>query len=173
MKLSDVEIADTFKIGEYEFIKFQKRFLNSVVVMRHSICDVPFCSFERNGIVMESMDGYGNYERSDVQFHLNKWIFREIARLVGRNNIKEFEQYGMKELISIPTLEFFEESKDVFDRYKTLPWWLRTKPGSRLPDEAIFVDIKNEIQLQDIPSEYLPNGIRPMLLLSSDIEVKQ
>lgn len=171
MKLHEVKTGDTFKIGSVECIKFREWSGRSIVVSRHSVCDVPFCSFERNGVDMESMSGYGDYRKSDIHFHLNKWILREIERHVGSRNICEFQVCGLKTKIAIPSKEFFKDNKWIFDKYKIARWWVYSEVPEACADYACYVDVDNKIQISDIPSEYFPCGIRFMVVLNSDIEV--
>lgn len=122
------KIGETFKIGDYEFIRFKNAQGGVAVVFK----DILFKS------------EYGpnnNLAESNILERLKNEILPEIEKLIVAENVLEFEtdltsldgskKHGvMKSKISIPTFDFYRANVSVFDRYKINSWWWLATPDS-------------------------------------------
>lgn len=166
MKLSEIKKADTFTINDTEFIKVQEKNNEVIAVTKNIIFD---SSFGENNNLNES------YIIEKLQTFL-----AGIEKAVGAENVIEFETNlttldglkpypPMKSKISLPTLDFYRENVEVFDKYKLNKWWWLATP-----DSASAHGSDNWI-LCVAPSGYIDcgsyycRGVRPVLRFQSSI----
>ena len=120
--LAEVAVGDTFRIGEFEFIKFADNNGQTTAVMRESIFD---SKFDNNT---------NNFAKSSLYKRLVKEVMPKIEGIVGAENIVEFETdlftadgldiYGkMNSKISLPTFDFHRRNRAIFDKYPMENWW--------------------------------------------------
>lgn len=126
--LDDVQDRETFKIGRFEFIKFDMPDGTVAAVFK----DRPFRSrFGDNN----------NLKESDILKKITSEILPEIEGIVGVENVLEFEtdllsldgskKHGvMTSKISIPTLDFYRANRETFEKYKLDEWWWLATPAS-------------------------------------------
>lgn len=170
IKLSDVEIGQTFKIGDVTYIKFADKDGVTVAVTK----DIIFKSkFGKNN----------NFAKSKVFEKLNNEFLPKVAEIIGFENIcnfttdlitldglKPYEPITSK--ISLPTLDFYRENVEIFDKYKLDEWWWLATPESAKPhDDPDWIVCVS-------PSGYVRNlnyynyfGVRPFLNFVSSISV--
>ena len=168
-KLKEIENGKTFKVGEIEFIKFADNDGVATVVTK----DILFRSEFGNN---------NNLHNSDVLEKLNAEVLPKIIKVVGEENICEFETdlttldglkpyEPLKSKISLPTLDFYRANVDIFDKYKVNDWWWLATPESAKPHDA-----PNWIVCVS-PSGFFHNyyycsiGVRPFLCFVSSILV--
>lgn len=163
-----VKDGETFKVGEFELIKFPEVNGQTPVVMRD--------------IVFRSRFGDNNDLReSTVLERMKTEILPRIIAVVGEENICTFKTdlttldglkpYGVMEAqISLPNLDFYRANVEIFDHHKVNGWWwLATGESARphcSPDWTLCVS----------PSGYFFNvlyyydcGVRPFLIFKSSI----
>ena len=127
-KLSKIANESTFRIGDYEFIKFSDE--NGIVtaVSKESLFDSVFG--ENNDL-----------RKSSIIEKLKSDVLPGIEAIVGAENVLEFEtdllsldgsaQYGeMKSKVSLPTFDFYRRNRAVFEKYKLDEWWWLATPDS-------------------------------------------
>ena len=170
MMLSEIKNGNTFNIGNYKLIKFSDNDGKSIVVFADTVFD-------------ERFGDDNNFSKSKILKRLNDEILPEIIKVVGEDNVLEFETdltsldglktHGtMKSKISIPTFDFYRNNIHIFDEYK-IPkyWWLATpdttsehynnrwivcvSPGGRM-DNDLYFNVR---------------GVRPFCILKSHIFV--
>lgn len=160
------KIGETFKIGDYEFIRFKNAQGGVAVVFR----DILFKS------------EYGpnnNLAESEIPERLKNELVPEIEKLIGAENVLEFEtdltsldgskKHGMmKSKISLTTFDFYRENVSIFDRYKINSWWWLATPDStseHVNDEWIVcVSPRGLISLGSCNDGI--NVVRPFLIFS-------
>ena len=163
-----IQDGETFEIAGYQFIKFSDRDGETPVVMR----DYAFTSeFGKNN----------DLRSSTVLRRMQEEILPKVIAAVGEENLCTIKTdlttfdgqrpYGVLEsLISLPTLDFYRENGEIFNRYKPSRWcWLAT-PESAMPnDNPYWV-------LCVSPSGYHydfsydgDGGVRPFLIFKSSI----
>ena len=120
--LAEVAVGDTFRVGEFELIKFADNNGQTTAVMKDSIFDSKFA------------DNTNNFAKSALYKRLIKEVLPKIEKIIGAENIIEFETdlftadgldiYGkMKSKISLPTFDFYRANRAIFDKYPMENWW--------------------------------------------------
>lgn len=169
MKLSEVKIGGTFKVGEIEFIKFSEENGVAVAVAKESL--------------FKSTFGENNdFSKSKVLKDLQAKILKKLEEAIGAENILEFETDlfsmdgsdvcgKMKSRISLPTFDFYRANVKLFDRYKLADWWWLSTPDSTREhtNDNWIVCVS--------PRGFIPlllrhsSGVRPILNFVSSISV--
>lgn len=135
VKLSDVAIGSTFKIGEMEFVKFFDECGETVAITK----DIVFNSkFGTNN----------NFAESDILNRLTNEFLPNIIAEVGEDNLcvittdlttlDGLKTYGtVSSKISLPTLDFYREYVAIFDKHKINKWWWLATPDSAYPHTEV------------------------------------
>lgn len=126
--MSRIEIIneELFKIGEYEFIKFVDDKGNIIGVLKDSLGDMRF-------------GDSNDFSKSDILAKLNKEFLPEIEKIVGSENVIEFEtdltsldgskKHGtMKSKVSLSTFDFYRNNRATFAKYNLDDWWWLATP---------------------------------------------
>lgn len=126
--MSRIEIIneELFKIGEYEFIKFVDDKGNIIGVLKDSLGDMRF-------------GDSNDFSKSDILAKLNKEFLPEIEKIVGSENVIEFEtdltsldgskKHGtMKSKVSLSTFDFYRNNRATFAKYNLGDWWWLATP---------------------------------------------
>lgn len=167
MKLSEVKNAETFKIGDVEFIKFGEENGRVTAVTK----DIQFfsCFGETN-----------NLSKSEIIETLEKDFLPKIAEQVGEENIIDFEtdlltidgltDYGtMTSKVSLPTVDFYRKNRDIFEKYTIKKrFWLATANGNNC-----FVLRVSPLGYVDNDYYFNGSGVRPLCIFSSSIFVSK
>lgn len=129
--LFKVKDGDTFKVNGIEFIKFPNKDGMTPVVAKN--------------ILFNSRFGDNNDLRaSEVMKRLKEEILPKICVVVGEENVCTFptdltawdglKPYGvMDEKISLPTMDFYRENVEIFDRHPVDNWWWLATPDTAQP----------------------------------------
>lgn len=161
-------VGETFRVGGMEFIKFPGVNGETPVVMK--------------GIAFNSRFGNNNDLReSNVLKTLEAEYLPKLIEAIGEENIctiktdlttlDGMKSYGvMESLVSLPTLDFYRENIEIFDKYRPDAWWWLATPESAPPhDEAYWT-------LCVSPSGFIyfgifnfDFGVRPFYILKSSI----
>lgn len=170
IKLSDVKPAETFKIGDITYIKFSDIDGITTAVTADSIFNSAFGS-------------NNNFAESEVLEKLNNEFLPKVAELVGIDNICEFTTDltaldGLKPYeplnskISLPTLDFYRENVEIFDKYKLDKWWWLATPESANPhyDPTFTLCVSPSGDVGNGSYDY-NSGVRPILKFVSSIFV--
>lgn len=164
-----VKDGETFLIDGMEFIKFPDMGGVTPVVAK----DILFHSYfgENN-----------NFAKSEVLKCMEAEILPRVIRDVGEENVcliqtdlttwDGLKDYGVLESkISLPTMDFYRENVEIFDRHKASGyWWLATAASAPAHENDWWVKCVS-------PSGILSNigfvndyfGVRPFLLFVSSI----
>ena len=164
-----VKDGDTFEVTGIEFIKFPEK--DGVVPAVTK--DILFTSrFGKNNDLKESL----------VLKKLKDDVLPKIIEAVGEENLCSFKTdltawdglktYGeLESRISLPTMDFYRENVQIFDRYKSDRWWWLATPDSTADH------VSDEWVLCVSPRGYLSRdfcncdfgGVRPFCIFKSDI----
>lgn len=164
-----VKNGEIFRLAGMEFIKFPSANGKTPVVMR----DIAFASrFGDNN----------DLRCSDVLKKMQQDVLPEIVAAVGEENVLTIQTdltaldglnpYGvMESKISLPTLDFYREHVEIFDKYQVDEWWWLATPESAPPHSA------PKWIVCVAPAGYLFNGlcdnrvlgVRPFLIFNSSI----
>lgn len=169
-KIPFVKDGETFSIGGVEFIKFPE--VNGTVP-----------AVAKN-IVSRSRFGNNNDLRgSDVLKKLEAEFLPKIIDAVGSENLctiktdltclDGLKPYGtMESLVSLPTLDFYRENVEVFDKHPVRSWWWLATPESAKPhydpDYILCVAPSGGIN-GGYYYYYGGRGVRPFLSFNSSI----
>ena len=170
-KLSDIDIGETFKIGDVTFIKFSDINGTTFAVTK----DLVFNS---------SFGDDNNFANSRVLERLNKEFLPKIIDIVGNENLCDIHTHlttldGLKpypELtskISLPTLNFYRDNVKIFDESKVNAWWWLCTPESAQPhDDPYYTLCVSPSGVIDYGgSNNCIDGVRPLLCFVSSISV--
>jgi hypothetical protein len=127
-KLSEIAFGEVFRIGEYEFIKFDEQDGSAFAVSKDCIYN---SSFGKNN----------DFRNSEILKNLKEKILPKIEAEIGEENVLEFEtdlisldgssKYGvMTSKVSLPTFDFYRKNRAVFEKYKAGKWWWLATPDS-------------------------------------------
>ena len=168
-----VKDGETFRVGGIEFIKFPDVDGGTPAVMRN--------------IAFSSRFGDNNNLRSsDVLKRLEEEVLPKIIAAIGEENLctvktdlttlDGLKPYGvMESMISLPTLDFYREHVEIFDKYPVGQWWWLATPESARPHDApnwILCVSPSGYICGNIYS-YVSNGVRPFCIFKSSIFVSK
>lgn len=165
----NVKDGDTFKVAGIEFIKFPDKDGMTPVVAKD--------------ILFNSAFGDNNDLRSSkVLKRLKEEVLPKICMVVGEENVCTFptdltawdglKPYGvMEDKISLPTMDFYRENVEIFDKYPVNNWWWLATPDTAQPHGAptwiLCVSPSGDIGGDDYG--YSDSGVRPVLYFKSSI----
>lgn len=163
-----VENGETFKIADIEFIKFSDVDGVTTVVTREAVFK---SDFGKNN----------NLANMKIIKRLEKEFLPKIAEAIGAENILDFETdlttldgvktYGkLTSKVSLPTLDFYRENTEIFDKYKLDDWYWLATPWSALPhyDSYCALCVAPSGDIYDF-NYYFHFGVRPFLRFKSSI----
>ena len=165
---SKVECGETFKIGDIEFIKFIDK-------------DGVTMAMTKEAVFKSDFGENNNLADSKILERLESEFLPKIIAEIGEENILDFETdlttldgvktYGkITSKVSLPTLDFYREHTEIFDKYKLDSWYWLATPWSALPhyDSSSILCVA--------PSGIIGNynyddngGVRPILHFKSSI----
>ena len=168
-KIPFVKDGETFSVGGVEFIKFPE--VNGTVP-----------AVAKN-IVFRSRFGNNNDLRcSDVLKKLEADFLPKIIEAVGAENLctiktdltclDGIKPYGtMESLVSLPTLDFYRDNVEVFDKHPGRSWWWLATPESAKPhcDPAYILCVAPSGSIYFDYYYYVRLGVRPFLSFNSSI----
>ena len=164
-----VQDGQTFMVGDIEFIKFPDQRGMTPVLAK----DIAFVS---------DFGGNNNLAESKVLARMQQEFLPNVVKAVGEENICMFKTdlttwdglkiYGeLESKVSLPTMDFYRQHVDIFDKHKVGRWfWLATAESAKPHDDPWFV-------LCVSPSGYIGSdyynygrlGVRPFLYFDSSI----
>ncbi|MBR2867837.1 MAG: hypothetical protein IKB88_02065 [Clostridia bacterium] len=163
-----IDNGATFEVAGIEFIKFP-------------YTDGMVAAVARNILFRSTFGENNNLTTSKVLRTLQSEILPSIIKTIGEENVCEFETDlttldGLKPYpvleskISLPTLDFYRQNVEIFDKYKVNSWWWLATPESSdehsnsnwtlcvSPGGGIYCNFYNFI-----------SGVRPFLIFKSSI----
>lgn len=168
-KIPAVKDGETFIVAGIEFIKFPE--VNGTVPAVAKKC------------LFRSEFGENNdFRCSKVLERLGNEVLPLIAEAVGEENIctihtdlttlDGLKPYGvMESKVSLPTLDFYRENVEIFDKHKPDTWWWLATPESAQPHSSPYwvtcVAPSGFIDYYDY--YYVDFGVRPFFSFKSSI----
>lgn len=168
ISIPNVKVGETFEVAGMEFIRFPEVDGMVPVVMK----DTAFRSeFGNNNDLREST----------VLKKMEKDILPKIIAAIGEENVCTFKTdlttlcglktYGVMEAkISLPTLDFYRENVEIFDKHPEKSWWWLATPESCNPHYAptwtLCVSPSGYVYGDDCRGG---SGVRPFLFFKSSI----
>lgn len=169
--LANVEVGETFKVADIEFIKFAEENGNTVAVAKESLFDSVF-------------GDDNNFAESVILKRLKEEVLPKIENAIGAENIVEHEvdllsmdgsdKWGKAKCkISIPTFDFYRKHVKVFDKHKVSRWWWLSTPDSTSKhsnDDWVECVAPSGFLFYNY-GDYFSLGVRPFLIFVSSIFV--
>ena len=171
MKLNEIKIGETFKIGGIEFIKFTDG--DEVIAVSKDI------------LFNSSFGNNSNFATSKIKTRLENEILSKIEAEIGAENIIQFETdmtaldgtklyNNFNSKISLVTLDFYRQHREIFEKYKSSDWWwLSTAFSTPTHNDKSWI-------LCVSPNGFIINyyfnfnlGVRPVLRFVSSIFVSE
>ena len=160
--------GEIFEIAGMEFIKFPEVDGKVPVVMK----DIAFCS---------KFGDNNDLRSSTARKRMEKEILPQIAEVVGKENMCTvytdlttlcgLKTYGvMESFISLPTLDFYRENIEIFDKYKPdTYWWLATPESTKPHDNPYWTLCVSPAGGILIDNDFNCIGVRPFCIFKSSI----
>lgn len=172
IKLADIPVGETFKVGKYEFIVLEHSNDTTAVILKDLL-------FESKEFGKDN-----NYKASYVD-ELCGDFADEISEIIGKGNLIEhtvdltsddgLKDYGkIKRFMSLLTTDLYRRYVEILDKYKVKKWWWLTTAFSTPkhdPDNWVkCVSPSGCINNR----YYISNcGVRPFCILNSNIFVSK
>ena len=164
--------GEIFKIGDVEFIKFAEE-------------DGIITAVTKDTVFSSEFGKNNNLVESKIIDRLTAEFLPKITAVIGEENVIEFDTdlttldgvttFGkMTSKISLPTLDFYREHTEIFDKYKLDNWWWLATAWSAYPhyNSSCALCVSPLGNVYDI-NYYYWNGVRPFLRFSSSIFVSR
>ena len=164
-----VKPGETFKIGDWEFIRFSEVNGQTPVVMK----DIAFRSeFGENN----------DFRESKILKKLQEEYLPTIMEAIGEENVLEFatdlttvdglKNYGtLVSRISLPTFDFYRANVEAFDQHNPNTWWwLATADSAKPHYDPTWVSCVSPAGGIGYDDFGIGNGgVRPFCILNSSI----
>ena len=172
VKLADVAVKDTFKIGDHEFVVLEQSGDTTAVILKDLLVDDKV--FGENN----------NYSGSYVEQECNQFA-DEIEAIVGSGNIVKhtvdltsddgLKDYGnINRRMSLLTTEQYRRYVEVLDEHKVDAWWwLATPFSTKKHDSTSLVKCVAPSGCLYDGGYYGDFGVRPFCILKSNIFVSK
>lgn len=163
-----VKDGETFTAGGFEFIKFPNVNDTTPVVIK----DIVFRS---------SFGDDNDFTKSRILKKMQEEILPAILEAIGEENVITFKTdlttldglkpyQDLESKISLPTLDFYRENVEIFDRYNPGSWWWLATPESAKPhDDPYWVCCVASSGIIDFDYFDCGSGVRPFLIFKSSI----
>ena len=164
-----VKDGETFMIADMEFIKFPSKDGQTPVVMKN--------------IAFRSRFGDNNDLRTSIVLkRMQEECLPKIIEAIGAENLctintdlttlDGLKPYGtMESLVSLPTLDFYRENVEIFDKHNPGEWWWLATPESAQPhsDPRWVLCVSPSGYVSNFLYSYCDNGVRPFYIFKSSI----
>ena len=170
VKLSEISVGNTFKIGDYEFVVLEQSGDTTAVILK---------SLLHEG---ERFGDNNNFNGSNAD-KLCAEFAQKILAIIGEDNLVEhtvdltsddgLKDYGcIKRKMSLLTCNQYRKYVDILDKYKFKKWWWLVTPYST-PTHDNSSWIKCVSPVGNIYYVYynFDSGVRPFCIFNSSISV--
>ncbi len=172
VKLSDVAVGDTFKIGENEMVVLEHSEGSTAVILKGLFSD------------KEKFGDNNNYENSNVDALCGEFG-RCLSSVIGEDNLIEhvvdltandgLKCYGIiKRKVSLLTADLYRRYVYTLDKHKVEKWWWLATPWStKLHEDEDWVLCVSPSGCIDNDYYNYDFGVRPFCILNSNIFVSK
>lgn len=173
IKLSEIPVGETFKVGGFEFIVLEQHGFETSVILK-DFWKIDAFDKESN-----------NYEESSIRTELNSAFYEEISGVVGKDNLIQHEvdltaddgrtDYGVcDDYISLLTGDMYRKYVYILEKYNPKKYWWLATPHSVATNGYVHsvrcVDGVGALRNDRCSSG---NGVRPFCILKSSIFVSR
>ena len=168
-KINNVQDGETFEIAGIEFIKFPATTEGVPVVARDLQKAMTF-------------GGNNDLRESKVLRWLREEFLPKIVAAIGEENLVSFktdlttmdglDNYGvMESKISLPTMDFYRQNVEIFDKHPVKEWWWLATPESCQPHDDPYwtLCVAPSGCISNLDYYYYCFGVRPFLIFKSTI----
>ena len=171
--LKDIEVGETFKIGNFEFIVLEHNEETSSVILKEFWKTAKF-------------DGsFNDYKESEIRKGLNNAFYNELSGTVGADNIVKHavdltaddgrvDYRHCEDNISLLTCDLYRKYVYVLEKYKTEDWWWLATAYSTKSNDFEYtvrcVDYYGTLRYGHCSFSF---GVRPFCILKSNIFVSK
>lgn len=168
IRYTGIQDGETFRLAGIEFIKFPSKDGQTVIMAKDPVFR---STFGRNN----------DLRSSNVRKNLEKDILPKIIAAIGEDKLctvktdlttlDGLKTYGvMESLISIPTLDFYRENVEIFDKHNIREaFWLATPESAKPHCDPVWVLCVWPSGLVYGDYYSYDNAVRPILILKSSI----
>ena len=172
VRLKDVPVGESFKIGDYEFVVLDRSEETTAVIFR-DLLHKEMQSGKNN-----------NFENSDID-EMCKKFGCEIEAVIGENNLIEhtvdltsddgLKDYGkIRRKMSLLTANLYRRYVDTLDKHKVDGWWwLSTAHSTPTHNSSSWVKCVSPVGNVDYSNCNYDGGVRPFCILNSNIFVSR
>lgn len=172
IKLADIPVGETFKVGKYEFIVLEQSNDTTAVILKDLL-------FENKEFGKDN-----NYKASYVDDLCDDFA-DEISEIIGKDNLIEhtvdltsddgLKDYGkIKCFMSLLTTDLYRRYVEILDKYKVKKWWwLATAFSTPKHDPDNWVKCVSPSGHIDYDNCIILSGVRPFCILNSNIFVSK
>lgn len=172
-RLADIAVADTFKIGQHEFVVLEHSDDTTAVILKKLLVERK--AFGENN----------NYAGSCVEDICNQFA-AEIETVIGKENLVEhtvdltsddgLKDYGtVNRRVSLLTTDLYRRYVEILDKHKPDKWWwlatAYSTPAHESDDWVKCVSPSGFINDGNYDYDYY--GVRPFCILKSNIFVSK
>lgn len=164
-----IQDGEVFELAGIEFIKFPSKDGQTPIVAK-------------NVLFRSAFGKNTDFRKSQDLKKLESDVLPKIISAIGEDALCSFKTdfttldglkpYGvMESRISIPTLDFYRENVEIFDKHKLDAWWWLATPFSAKPhydsECVLCVSPSGSVSYDCCDGDY--SGVRPFLILKSSI----
>lgn len=172
VKLADIPVGETFKIGKHEFVVLEHSGDTTAVILKELL-------FES-----KQFGSSNNFDGSYVDKECQKFA-EEIAGIIGSENLVEhtvaltaddgLKDYGkVKRKMSLLTTELYRRYVYILDKFKLKKWWwLVTAYSTKTHDDTTWVKCVSPSGDIGYSNYGISSGVRPFCILNSSIFVSK
>ncbi len=172
VRLKDIPVGETFKIGDYEFVVLEHSKETTAVIFKDLLHKEK--QFGENN----------NFENSNV-IKLCEAFGKEIEGIIGESNLIEhtvdltsddgLKDYGkIKRKMSLLTANLYRCYVEILDKHKIKAWWwLVTAYSTPTHDDTSWIKCVSPGGVIGNYGYYLTFGVRPFCILNSNIFVSR
>lgn len=172
VKLSDIPVGETFKIGKHEFVVLEHSKETTAVILKQLL------------IESRTFGSNNNFDGSSVDEECKKFA-EEICGIVGAENLVEhtvdltsndgLKDYGkVRRKMSLLTTELYRRYVYILDKFKLEKWWwLATAYSTNTHNETTWVKCVSPSGCFSYFYFDYYYGVRPFCILKSHIFVSK
>lgn len=172
VKLADVPVGETFKVGEYEFVVLEHSKETTAAILKELLFDEK--QFGKNN----------NYNCSFVDVICGDFADK-LAGVIGNAAIVEhtvdltaddgLKDYGkIKRRVSLLTANLYRRYVEILDKHKIDAWWwLATAYSTPAHNATNWVNCVSPSGYINYDNYYRNRGVRPFCILKSNIFVSK
>lgn len=171
--LKDIEVGDTFKVGNLEFVVLEHNKETTAVILKDFWKTARFDGF------------FNDYKKSEIRKDLNNAFYNELSGAIGADNIVKHtvdltaddgrtDYKQCEDNISLLTCNLYRKYVYVLEKYNPKKWWwLATAYSTKSNGYESLVRCVYNGGALDYISCINCGGVRPFCILKSNIFVSK